>query len=338
MSNVEVEEAPAGSNPPPDLPLAAASESAAHRYDPAAYGVALCFISAVGYTIANIFLRHAAESCHPAWVSCVKAMPTCLIAWLIIAARARRGLPSLPSRAVLPALVAAALFMQVGGNVAFQWSLEWVGLALSMPLTFGTIILTGAFLGRAWLNEPITPRMATAMAVLIVAVVVISLGTRGDELLPHADADDAAFYVPLAIGAAAFSGISYGVSNVVIRKSAGAKTPVSASIMVMSTAGVVSLGIISLAEIGWQGMAATTPGQWQSMLLAGVFNSIAFFALGLALETTTVVKTNVLNASQVAMSAVAGMLLFGEQPGAWAVFGIALTVVGLMLVRQRRES
>lgn len=348
MSNVEVEDAAPSvgqhsqvhgsvSASADELQSSAAPQgpAVARRFDPAAYGVTLCFVSAIGYTIANVFLRQAAEDCHPAWASCVKAIPTCLVAWLLVARRARLGLPAFPSRQVLPVLLAAALFMQIGGNVAFQWSLEWIGLTLSMPLTFGTIILTGAILGRTWLGEAITPRTAAAMLLLIAAVAVISLGTQGEELLPLADADAARWYVPLAIAAAAFSGISYGVGNVVIRHSAAAKTPVSATIMVMSTAGVISLGAISLAEIGWHGMAATTPGQFRSMLLAGVFNSIAFFALGLALETISVVTTNILNASQVAMSAVAGMLLFGEQPGAWAVLGIVLTVVGLVLVKQR---
>ena len=53
------------------------------------------------------------------------------------------------------------------------------------------------------------------------------------------------------------------------------------------------------------------------MAAAGVFNLIGFLGLIYGLQRTTVVHANVVNASQVAMAAVAGMALFHEPPNPW---------------------
>ena len=67
------------------------------------------------------------------------------------------------------------------------------------------------------------------------------------------------------------------------------------------------------------------------MLAAGVFNLIAFVAVTRALQIATLVYVNALNASQVAMAGLAGVIFFhliyltGAKPGARiAIFRIAL--------------
>lgn len=47
---------------------------------------------------------------------------------------------------------------------------------------------------------------------------------------------------------------------------------------------------------------------------------------------TTIVHANVLNASQVAMAAVAGLLFFAEEPSAHLILGICLTIAGTLLI------
>ena len=324
-------------------------------FDPILLGTLFNLVSALGYSAANVCLRDAAESCDPAWVSCVKAAPTALVAWLLIGRRAALGLPALPSPRLMPALVLTALVMQIGGNISFQWALPILGLSLSVPLVFGTLILGGAVAGRMYLGEPIVPRTAMALVVLMAAIGVLSWGAEGarqvgkpqaaetpvegataaaslgTELnVPHYDS----WTVALAVTITCFSGFCYAASSVVIRRVA-AVVPLSATIMVMSTTGVVSLGAIALWRIGWSGIAATTPHDWTTMLLAGAFNAVAFFSLGIALERTPVTRTNLINASQVALSAVAGLVLFDEKPTVAIVAGIVLTMLGLSLLRRR---
>ena len=80
---------------------------------------------------------------------------------------------------MFPAVFAAALMVQLGGNVGFQVGLARVGLAVTVPVLFGVLIVLGAILGRIRLGEPIAPRSALAMGLLIVAVVVLSSGAKG---------------------------------------------------------------------------------------------------------------------------------------------------------------
>jgi drug/metabolite transporter (DMT)-like permease len=337
-----------------------AREPASRRagFDPVLLGTLFNVVSALGYTAANICLRDAANTCDPAWVSCVKAMPTALVAWLLICRRAAAGLPALPGWRLLPALVATGLLMQLGGNICFQWALPILGLSLSVPLVFGTLILSGAFAGRMYLREPIAPRTAAAMIVLLGAIWVLSWGARdgrpvaepaagaipqaaatwieGSKVSARSDTGSLdVWIVAIAVGVTCFSGCCYAASNVLIRRLAGTALPLSATLMVMSTSGVVSLGVVTLGRIGWEGVAATTTREWTAMLSAGAFNALAFFSLGLALERTPLTRTNLINASQVAMSAAAGMLLFGELPTLLIVAAIALTVLGLAILRRR---
>jgi DME family drug/metabolite transporter len=320
-------------------------------FDPILLGTLFNLVSALGYSAANVCLRDAARSCDPAWVSCVKAAPTALVAWLLIGRRASLGLPALPGSRLMPALVLTALVMQIGGNVSFQWALPILGLSLSVPLVFGTLILGGAVAGRMYLGEPIVPRTAMAMIVLMAAIGVLSWGAEGARPVVKPQAAETsiaaaaapasleagaydAWTVAVAVGITCFSGFCYAASSVMIRRLATV-VPLSATIMVLSTTGVFSLGAIALWRIGWTGIVATTPHDWTTMLLAGAFNAVAFFSLGIALERTPVTRTNLINASQVALSAVAGMVLFDEQPTVTIVTGIVLTVLGLSLLRRR---
>jgi drug/metabolite transporter (DMT)-like permease len=75
------------------------------------------------------------------------------------------------------------------------------------------------------------------------------------------------------------------------------------------------------------------------MLRAGICNALAFLALTKALQLTSVVYFNALNATQATMAAIAGVLLFGEPLSPALATGIALTIAGLLLVRSRpRET
>ncbi len=304
------------------------------------WGTACGVISALAYTGANILLKLLSqEGVDPVWVSCVKAAPTAALAWWMIARRARRGLPALPPARLLPGLLAAGLFMQLGGNVSFQWALGEIGLAVCIPLVFGTLIIGGALLGRIWLGESISHRSALAMLLLVAAVTVLSFGTQDarDAVSPSAD-NSGLTTVVLATAAACLAGLAYAVCNTVIRRVATGAVSLSATLMVLSTSGVVSLGVLALARIGPGGCLQTTAAQWGVMLAAGLFNAAAFFSLGLALQTVTIVRANTINASQVAMCAVAGLILFGEPATASLGIGIALTMAGLLIVTRARKT
>ncbi len=294
----------------------------------------LCgLLSAIGYSAANVCLR-AVASCDPAWVSCVKAFPTvALIApWVMV--RAHRGERILPSAGVLAALALSGLLGQLGGNVLFQWSLGIVGIALTVPLTLGTMILSSALMGRVFLHEPVTQRAAISIVVLIGAICVLSLGAA-DAYRSVTQLGVNPWMLAAGVTAACLSGIAYAVLGVVIRYGVTGRASLSTTLITVAIVGVIGLGGLSYARIGLTGMLDTSPENLSVMLLAGVFNAGAFLALTKALQSTTVVHVNSLNASQAAMAATAGVLFFHEAFSQALLAGVLLTVVGLVLMRRR---
>ena len=65
---------------------------------------------------------------------------------------------------------------------------------------------------------------------------------------------------------------------------------------------------------------------------------MGFLGLIHGLQRTTVVHANVVNASQVAMAAMAGMALFHEPPNPWVLLGVGLTIVGIVWIDRPAEA
>lgn len=306
--------------------------------DPIAVGTGFGALAALAYTGANMALRQLASTGGvdwAIWVTCMKAVPAAAVAWGIIAYRGSRGLPALPPSRLIPVLLAAGLVMQLGGNVMFQLSLSLGGLALTIPLVFASVILSSAWLGRLFLNEPITLRTGACMLLLILAIVLLSFGA---EEATRAMIDDVSpWLVAGSVLAACSAGLSYGINSIVIRRALTREVSLSATLVLLNTTGVIVLGLISLARLGPERLLATPPVDFGIMLLAGTFNAAAFFSLGAALQRIAAVHVNLLNASQTAMAAAAGVLFFAERVTPWLIAGTVLTIVGLSLMNGRRS-
>lgn len=305
--------------------------------DPVVLGTILGLVSAVGYTAANVCLR-AATGYDPAWVSCLKSIPTILMAapWLAIVAS--RGESVLPTWRMLGLIAAAGAFGQLAGNVAFQWSLGIVGMALTVPLTLGTIILSGAVMSRVLLNEPITLRAAVSMVVLIAAIFVLSFGARDAYESIARSSNEGVLLLAAGVGAALLSGVAYAALGVAIRY--GVTGGVSQPVMLLTVAvtGIVLLGALAGYRIGPEGMAGTRPVDLGIMLGAGVCNAIAFVALTKALHLVPVVYVNALNATQATMAALCGVLIFQEALSVELQIGVAMTIIGLILMKGRKAK
>ena len=321
-----------------------------------AVGVLLGLCSAVGYTLTNILLRYLAHDFDPSLVSCLKAAPTVVIAGLLFAIPSWRSQRVFPSGRLLVLLIGTGLAVQLGGNLAFQFALARIGLALTVPVCFGTLIFAGATMGRAWLGEPITTRAVFAMGLFVTAIGLLAWHAEaargaiarseyqvasehgsGSAMARPADSADSPRTVSLGLLAAGSSGVAYALSAVVIRRAAR-RVSVAATLGVISFTGVVSLGAISVLRVGFANLATTDPMALLLMVSAGILNAGAFFALGKSLQHTSVSRSNMLNASQVAMAAIAGVALFGEPADIPLVLGVALTLAGLLTFRSEQPS
>jgi drug/metabolite transporter (DMT)-like permease len=309
------------------------------RTDPALLGVALGCVSAVCYTLTNMALRDAADRHDFGWVMWVtgmKAFPVTVAAWAIIAWRMRQGLPALPPRKFVLPLIATGIVMQFLGNVLFQLSLSYGGLALTVALTFSTLIISGAVLGRAWLGEAITPRTLAAMVLLITAVAVLSRGA--DQASNAVMRERSLGNVVLAVLTGCGSGLGFGLSGVVIRRVLHDRTSLSGSLVFLCTTGVVLPGLLGVATLG-PGAIAAIPAKLQWTLFAGgVANAIAFYAVAGALRCLSVVRVNLINSLQVALAGFAGVVFFAEPVTVWLVGGAGLTIGGLVLLGVREDA
>ena len=310
------------------------------------FGMICAVGSAVGYTAANICLRTVSD-CDPIWVSCVKSLPTVVFIGLWLVWKVVRGNRLIAKVRVIGALILAGLFGQIAGNVAFQWSLGIIGIAISVPLLLGTMIVSGAILGRMFLNESVTKQMVTSMAILILAICVLSVGARKASESVRAEAEQSTrdfdqptnwILLPLGIAAASCSGFAYAVLGIVIRYAVLGRASIAATLFTVGIVGAISLGLWSWFQIGVEGMLATTGSEWIVMFQAGVYNAIAFLALTKALQLTTVVFVNAVSASQTAMAAIAGVLVFQETPTIAMWSGVALMVFGLLLMKSNSAS
>jgi drug/metabolite transporter (DMT)-like permease len=239
-----------------------------------------------------------------------------------------RGQRVFPSLRLVGAMAAGGLVGQLGGNISFQWALGQIGVALTVPLSLGGMILGAAILGRVFLGEPVTARAVLALALLLASIFVLSLGARGAsvsvarQLVPG-------WQLAAGVAAACFSGVAYSVLNVILRYCVLRDTPLPTTMFTVSLTGLVVLSGLSWLKIGHAGILATAPGDLALMLAGGLCNTVAFVALTKSLQLTSVVYVNALNATQATLAALAGVRIFGEALSPWLTLGVALTISGL---------
>lgn len=311
------------------------------RHELGIVATACGLIAALGYTITNVCLR-SLTGVDPVWVSCVKAMPTVVAMLPVILVRLARGQAVLPKLETLAFVVVAGLVGQLGGNVLFQWSLGVVGIALTVPITLGAMILSGVFLGRWILGDEVSRRLAISSLVLTVAIVVLSMGAQAANS-SIASSTQSVSRTPtnmlLVVGgvlAAFVSGTAYSVLSVALRYSTNRGVALPVLLFTIAAVGVLSLGSVSLAQYSWAELWSQTAPQLSTMIASGVFNVIAFLALTKALHLASVAFVNALNASQSALAAIAGVVIFREPLTIALAAGVLLTAAGLMMMKDRR--
>ena len=332
-------------------------------------GPACGIASAVLYTLTNIALRNCVDV-DAYLVSAVKAAPTVvmlgpLIGWMSLRKSSTQGVArsvktASTSRGLMLQFVAASFLAQFFGNAAFQKALQHIGLAASVPITLGVLIVGGAIFGAVILKEPVGTRKVIAMITLIVAVVVLSLPHPTGEPSPRPDEPDAADSMIVESGQvqtkadhvgasealdvvvgslwAALSGLAYSFFGVTMRQTLQSGLRSSTLMFISGVTGSVTLWMFCFATLGSSAIASTSVSQWATMIAAGLLNFSAFIAITTSLRLLPVVAVNLINASQVAMAAVAGVLLFGEPVTTQLGIGILLTLVGLVILARRTRA
>lgn len=318
----------------------------------------LGLFAAAAYSVANMALRGLAKADGgpgwDMWVAGTKAFPTFFVAIVLIAWRRWNGQTSFAEWSFVWPIAVAALFNQLGGNFAFQMSLRAIGLAISVPICFSSIICSGAVVGRIVLGDQVTVRTAVSMGLMVASIVFLSTAAQSRSApVPDnaAVSEDTSVEVdrvaeqtlktnpPMGVAAGValsmLSGLCYGVTGVFIRKAVRSHMPVAATLFLFSAAGFLILCPGSLLLLPLDDIARTTPTEWVTIATAGIFNAIGFFAITHAMRTLTISRANVINASQNALCAIGAVLVFSESLAPLALLGIGLTISGLLVLDRR---
>ena len=302
-------------------------------------GFIFACLAGLGYSTANIFLRMVSDQ-DPAWVSCVKAIPTLVfvIPWLLL--RYQKGHRATPSRRLVLLMMAVSFVGHLAGNVVFQWSLGIIGLALAVQVTTGSMLLASAVLGWWLLKEQVSNRTIVAILILFAAIVLLSFGSDEATESVLEDPDAAARSLKLATLSVLLvcgSGIGYALFGIVIRHCVqnGMSNPMV--LFISSTVGFIVLLIATFISADASVISNTSPEDLTYMLLAGVCNFQAFACLVVALRLLTVTSVNLLNSSQIAIAAIAGVVFFNEPITTPLVLGVMLTIAGVMTIGSARE-
>ena len=301
--------------------------------NPAVAGTACCIASAVAYTGANICLRQlAGEGVSVVMTICVKETVAIAVVgpWLVW--RWLAGDRIIPSAATMSLLIGVGLAVQLIGNLGQQFAFGVVGLAVTVPVIYGILLVGAAVLGRVVLRERISPRTTIAMVFLLLSIAILAAGTaQGTTVQVGAPW----WLTAAAVGAALLAGITFALLTVTVRGTVTRGVSQMLVVFTITGVGAVSLAVLSLRGDGLEAWR-TLPGEhWAWMLASGVLNLIGFVALTKGLHLASVVNVNLLNASQVAMAACAGIVLFHEQVTPWLIVGVGMTVVGMILIDRR---
>lgn len=320
----------------------------------------LGLFAAATYSVANMALRGLAKSDGgpgwDMWVAGTKALPTFLIAVTLLSIRRLRGQTSFAAWEFVWPIAVAAFFNQLGGNFAFQMSLRAIGLAISVPICFASIICSGAIVGRTVLGDQVSIRTGIAMALMVASIVFLSTAAQSRSAPAPVNTaqsedveatDDKALEktmsqpkgqglsVAAGVGLSILSGLCYGVTGVFIRKAVRSQMPVAATLFLFSAAGFLVLCPISLTMLPLQEIARTRPTEWLTMATAGTFNALGFFAITHAMRHLTISRANVINASQNAMCAIGAVVVFNETLNGMGILGIGLTITGLLVLDRK---
>lgn len=308
---------------------------------PSLKGLLLGSFAALCYSLTNAGLRQVAirtDVNWAMWIASWKVMPTAVAGWFLMA-RHWKGSGSLgPTREIVATLILNGILMQFFGNVMFQFALSRIGLALSVPLCFASLITSSAILGRMILHDSIRPRTLVTMGLLMMAVVLLSQGTHAGSTNHSLSAELTWSQIVWGAAAALGSGTGFAFSGVVVRRSIRRGHPISVILGISATVGMFP-ACIAVTNQGLKPLIESLNSTgYAALIMAGVLNAVGFFSVSEALRYLPVVRVNLINASQAAMGGLMGVWMFQEPLTGWLVAGTLTTIASLVVLGTDREA
>jgi drug/metabolite transporter (DMT)-like permease len=235
----------------------------------------------------------------------------------------------------------AGFVMHMGGNLPVLWAMTVVGLAITVPTALGVNLLSAAALSWVVLGERVSARSAAAIALLAVAIALLSAGAQAaNESMAAsiAGARHGTLWASLAIGVCCFAGVTYSALGIGVRHAACSGVSIGAIAFIVPAMGALGLAPVCLWRHGLDGLVAIPWADWSRMLIAGVINLIAYLGAIKGLQLTSIVFANVIGASQVALAALTGFLFFAEPASPTLTVGLCLSIAAMLAIGRPKPS
>lgn len=322
------------------------------------YGaVVACFLSAFCFTVANLFLRHLTNyHLDNNWTLFFKEFTGVLVLspWILFCF-IQKYYRSLSAR-LLSCVVLAAIICELVAAKLHLWCYATIGLAISAPVIQSASVIGSLLLGFFVLRDIVSRKKIAAAIILLLAIIALTLG--GQNILLDWDSETPLLFFA-GIMAAIVAGIAYTVDFVLLRYAciqywqqdrlsmtvnpqieAGAgkldtdgrrPLPLLLVVFVFLFVGTLVFGVDMCRTSGLKGFCAVPSDCWKWVLLAGLFNVIAFMLQVLGLRLTSVSQVTFIGVSQVVFLSLSGFFFFGERLNGFVVLGLLLTSVGVCM-------
>ncbi|MBQ3351851.1 MAG: DMT family transporter [Thermoguttaceae bacterium] len=230
-------------------------------------------------------------------------------------------------------LFGVSCLMQVLGNITYIWLFDMAGIAIALSCVWTGGLFSAQTFDLLCLKERFNVRTFIGLTIVLAAVCCIGIGLGlSDNTL-----SDLSKFGAGAIALIILGGLLVGIMNsstmASVRVAHKNNVPFWVPILLVPGSGTIVLGILSWMEHGSGILTALTYQQFGVAFLAGVANLIAFAALVKGLGTTSLAYMNLLNASQVALGALAGIFWFMEPSNGFIIAGIILTIAAILTAK-----
>jgi len=335
-------------------------------------GTIFVFLSTFFYGISNVTIRYLTEyDVDPDWILFYKESVglSLLMPWLVV--RWYQGRFQYNSRRVALYIFIAAILCQLVGARLQVLGYAVVGLIIAVPLIQSSVLLGVAILGYYLFGDPLSRRRKTALAILLTAVVLLSVGkefTVGGQSHGKETVSTGLFLL-VALGAIV-AGLAYAIYVVIMRyairqhwkddnsawlsfsfsqwvghdytKQSGQRLyspfPVTLSMSIVLAVGIAIFGSFLYGKHGIAGFYDVPQVAWYGVLISGVANMTGFFFQIQGLRLTSAVQASLIAISQMLILSLIGYLFFHETINMLVMIGLGLTVYGVFMSAKPERS
>ena len=330
-------------------------------------GIIFTFLSTLFYAVSNVVIRFLAQPEHGidhSWILFYKETigVSILLPWLLL--RWGQGRFRHISKRLILLIIIAAIVCQLIGAPLHVLGLAVVGLIITTPLVQSATLLGVAMIGYFIFGESLSRGRKIAIAVLIVAMTVLSIGRAmiADPQDESVETVSAGLFLLVAAGVTV-AGIAYAVYIVMMRymirqhwqdensvglsfkfrhwighnyeKKPGVKLyspfPVTLAAAIVLGIGMIIFGTMIYSKQGIAGFYNVDGWVWQVILISGTCNLVGFFFQLQGLRMTSAVQAALIAVSQMLLLSLVGYLFFEEAINAVVMVGLGLTVYGVIM-------